>query len=134
MERPIPNRARGEAVAEIDGKPYLLRLNMNALAKIEAAVEARSLAEIGIKLALINTEGLMGVLGALLEAGGNPVPRAEMGEWPPSALASMQGALQLVFEASGMTGEAEAEAPKSTSQSPGESGLALSVQAQSEAA
>jgi hypothetical protein len=57
-----------------------------------------------------------------------------MGEWPPSALASMQGALQLVFEASGMTGEAEADAPKSTSQSPGESGLAPSVQAQSEAA
>lgn len=129
------NRARGEARATIEGREYTLLLNMDALARIETALGATSLADVGMRLAMVTTEGLMSVIGILLAAGGNPVDRATMGAWSPSAVVQMRDALRAVFEASGLGGDgAESDAPKSTSRSLGESGSAPAALPPSEAA
>jgi hypothetical protein len=124
----IPNRARGEAAVRIAGVDYLVCLNMGALAKIEAAVEARSLADLTVRLTQVSTDRLMKVVGVLLEAGGNPVPRAEMEQWPPSAVGEMTAAVEAAFRAAEPERKPdEDDRPQTTGRSPGPDGSAGSA-------
>lgn len=64
MREPV-NRARGEVLLEIGGEPRRLCVTLGALAELEAAFDAGSLAELGERLARLTASDLITVLAAL---------------------------------------------------------------------
>lgn len=121
----MTNKARGEVPVEIDGQNYVFRLSMGALAEIETATGSSSLAEIGERLASASTDHIMGVVMALSKAGGTPIQKSVIEDWPLSALAPIQDGITQAFALAGMTGEDAKEtsdAPKPKPRSRGKSG------------
>ena len=72
------NRVRGEVDIEFGGRQRVLCLTLGALAKIEAALSVKSLAEIATALATPSAEDLLEVLAALLEGGGEEVAMGDL--------------------------------------------------------
>jgi hypothetical protein len=72
------NRARGEVLLEIDGRPHRLCVTLGALAELEAAFDVASLAELGERLAHLTAADLVSVLAALTAGGGEAMNAAEL--------------------------------------------------------
>jgi hypothetical protein len=68
----MANRHRGEVSLLIGGRRYLLRLTLGALAEMEEALAAGSLAGLGERLSSksLRTSDLVGLLAAALRGGG----------------------------------------------------------------
>lgn len=69
----LHNRARGEVLLEIDGRPVRLCLTLGALAELEAAFDVMSLPELGERLARLTAADLIVVIAALAKGGGEAV-------------------------------------------------------------
>lgn len=72
------NAARGEVLLAIDGRERRLCVTLGALAELEAAFDAASLAELGERLAQLTANDLVIVLAALTAGGGAPMNAAEL--------------------------------------------------------
>lgn len=72
------NAARGEVLLAIDGRERRLCVTLGALAELEAAFDAASLAELGERLAQLTANDLVTVLAALTTGGGAPMSAAEL--------------------------------------------------------
>lgn len=83
------NRRRGEVGIELDGKPYRLRLTLNALAELESAFAAENLTELVERFGSgrLSARDMVRVLGAGLRGGGAEISDAELG-----AMATPDGA------------------------------------------
>ncbi len=78
------NRARGEAAIEIDGESYRLCLTLGALAEIETALDAGSMAQLTARLSKLSASDLLCVLQALLRGGGHIDIAARLSALPVS--------------------------------------------------
>jgi len=76
--RELVNKARGEVLLEIDGRPRRLCVTLGALAELEAAFDAASLAELGERLVQLTASDLITVLAALTAGGGAAMSTAEL--------------------------------------------------------
>jgi hypothetical protein len=76
--RELYNKARGEALLEIDGRPRRLCVTLGALAELEAAFDVVSLGELGERLAQLRASDLIIVLAALTAGGGEATSAAEL--------------------------------------------------------
>lgn len=74
----LANAARGEVALMIDGAPHILCLTLGALAELEAAFDAGSIAEISERFAHLSADDLLTVLAALTAGGGAALSRAEL--------------------------------------------------------
>lgn len=72
------NRARGEVLLEIDGRPIRLCLTLGALAELEAAFDVVSLSELGARLAHLSAADIAVVIAALAKGGGEAVSAADV--------------------------------------------------------
>lgn len=83
-----PNPYRGEIVAELGGARRRLRLTLGALAELEAALEAESLAELFARFeqGRFTARELIAIIGAGLRGAGNDISDEEV-----ARLASGQG-------------------------------------------
>lgn len=63
--RELVNRARGEVLLEIDGRPRRLCVTLGALAELEGAFDVASLAELGERLGQLTASDLITVIAAL---------------------------------------------------------------------
>lgn len=72
------NRARGEVVLAINGRPVRLCLTLGALAELEAAFDVISLADLAERLAHLTAADLIIVLAALSKGGGEAISAAEL--------------------------------------------------------
>jgi hypothetical protein len=76
--RELVNKARGEVLLEIDGRPRRLCVTLGALAELEAAFDVSSLAELGERLGQLTASDLITVLAALTGGGGEAASVAEL--------------------------------------------------------
>jgi hypothetical protein len=60
------NRARGEAVLHVDGRPLILCLTLGALARLEAAFNVESLPDLEARLRSLSGQDILVVISALL--------------------------------------------------------------------
>lgn len=74
----LVNKARGEVLLEIDGRPRRLCVTLGALAELEAAFDVVSLAELGERLAQLTASDLITVLAALTTGGGEATSGADL--------------------------------------------------------
>ncbi len=77
MREPV-NRARGEVLLEIDGRPRRLCVTLGALAELEASFDVASLNELGERLGQLSASDLILVLAALATGGGETTSTAEL--------------------------------------------------------
>lgn len=120
---PTPNKARGEVAVTIDGEQHIMVLTLGAMAKIEAVTGAAHLEDVGKKLEEPKSEHLIGVMGALLEAGGTENAYDLVCGQPLGALNALSDGMMQAFAAAGMTTEGEADRPLANpSPLPGASG------------
>jgi hypothetical protein len=77
----MANRRRGEVAIDLGGHRYNLRLTLNALAEIEAALAAPSLAGLGERLAAgrLRSADLVALLAAAMRGGGACLSDEEVG-------------------------------------------------------
>ncbi len=66
----LANRARGDVLLTIDGRPVVLRLTLGALAELETAFDCASLADLSARLQAARPSDLLTVLAALVRGGG----------------------------------------------------------------
>lgn len=76
--RELCNKARGEALLEIDGRSVRLCVTLGALAELEAAFEVASLSELGERLACLTACDLITVVSALSGAGEDRLAPAQV--------------------------------------------------------
>lgn len=98
---PPHNRARGETLLEIDGKPRRLCVTLGALAELEAAFDVGSLTELGERLAQLTASDLIYVLSALATGGGEAISAADLARAqidPRAAAAAVAEAFRLAFD------------------------------------
>jgi hypothetical protein len=62
----LPNRARGEAVLHVDGRPLILCLTLGALARLETAFNVESLPDLEARLRSLSGQDILVVISALL--------------------------------------------------------------------
>ncbi|MGE3142552.1 MAG: GTA-gp10 family protein [Hyphomonadaceae bacterium] len=94
------NRARGEIALLINGAPRTLCVTLGALAELEAALDAPSLAELGARLSALTASDLLIVLAALTGGGGAPMSAAELAAAriaPKEAAAAVAEAFRLAM-------------------------------------
>lgn len=72
------NRARGEVLLEIDGRPHRLCVTLGAIAELEAAFDVGSIAELGERLGHLTASDLITVLAALTAGGGEAASTCEL--------------------------------------------------------
>lgn len=72
------NRARGEVVLEIGGRPRRLCVTLGALAELEAAFDVAAFTDLGERLAKLTAADLIHVLSALTAGGGEAISAAEL--------------------------------------------------------
>lgn len=72
------NRARGEVLATINGKPVKLVVTLGVLGTLEGAFGVSSLPELNLRIARPSTADLKAIVVALSAAGGNPVTGEEL--------------------------------------------------------
>lgn len=83
----MTNPQRGEAVLVVEGARARLAFTLAALAEIEALLGADGLEALGARMAKLTAGELMGVLAALLRAGGAEAPEALAAQADPRAAA-----------------------------------------------
>lgn len=83
----MTNPQRGEAVLAVGGVQARLVFTLAALAEIEALLGADGLEALGARMAKLTAGELMGVLAALLRAGGAEAPEALAAQADPRAAA-----------------------------------------------
>lgn len=91
----LHNKARGEVVLDVSGRPVRLCLTLGALAELEAAFDVVSLAELGERLTHLTASDLITVLSALTHGGGAGMSTAELA----GAAIDPKAAAQAVAEA-----------------------------------
>jgi len=99
--REIVNRARGEVLLEIDGRPRRLCVTLGALAELEAAFDVVSLNELGERLAQLTASDLITVLSALAAGGGEAVSVGELASSridPKAAAEAVAEAFRAAFD------------------------------------
>jgi Phage tail tube protein, GTA-gp10 len=71
----MPNRRRGEVALSLDGRDYVLRLTLGALAELEDAFKTGSLAGLAAHLGSgsLSSRELLLLLRIALKGGGNPL-------------------------------------------------------------
>jgi hypothetical protein len=74
----LHNKARGEVMLVIDGRARRLCLTLGALAELEAAFDAVSLAELAERMSVLTASDLITVLAALSAGGGEAMTSAEL--------------------------------------------------------
>lgn len=81
----MPNAVKGEHKFTLEGVgDFNLRLSMGALAEIESALETKSISELMIKMANMNSTQIGGVMLALARAGGHTdLTMEDIAAWPP---------------------------------------------------
>jgi hypothetical protein len=95
------NAARGEVLLAIDGRERRLCVTLGALAELEAAFDAASLAELGERLAQLTANDLVTVLAALTTGGGAPMSAAELAAAridPKEAAIAVAEAFRVAFD------------------------------------
>lgn len=75
----LVNKARGEAVATINGRPVRLVLSLDSLAKLEAEWQSENMVELNKRLFPPKVGDLKTIVVAFSEAGGNAVTAEEVG-------------------------------------------------------
>lgn len=76
----LANAARGEVILAIDGAPRRLCLTLGALAQLEAAFDAASLAALAERLGRLTAKDLIIVLAALTGGGGDAMSPAHLAD------------------------------------------------------
>lgn len=76
----LTNKTRGEAVAQINGRPVRLLLSLDALAKLETEWQTASMVELNARLFPPKVVDMKTIVVALSEAAGNPVTAEEAGK------------------------------------------------------
>lgn len=100
----LHNRARGEALLDINGEPRRLCVTLGALAELEAVFDVGSLSELGERLTQVTASDLIHVLSALTSGGGAPMTAAEISAAQvdaKAAAAAVAEAFRLAFDAEG---------------------------------
>jgi hypothetical protein len=95
------NRARGEVLLEIDGRPRRLCVTLGALAELEAAFDAVSFTDLGERLSQLSASDLILVLSALAAGGGEAMSPAELAAAkldPRAAASAVARAFQVAFD------------------------------------
>jgi hypothetical protein len=95
MRDPV-NKARGEVLLEIDGRPRRLCVTLGALAELEGAFDVASLAELGERLAHLTAADLIIVVGALSGMSTDELARAELD--PKTAASAVADAFRIAFD------------------------------------
>src|SRR5689334_14442074 len=97
----LHNPARGEVLLTVDGAERRLCVTLGALAELEAAFDAISLAELGERLAQLTASDLLIVLSALCAGGGEPMNAAQLANAEidaKAAAAAVARAFRAAFE------------------------------------
>lgn len=76
--RDLCNKARGEALLEIEGRQVRLCVTLGALAELEAAFDVASMSELGERLAQLTAADLITVVSALSGAGEDRLSPAQV--------------------------------------------------------
>ncbi len=95
------NRARGETLLEIDGRPRRLCVTLGALAELEAAFDVGSMAELAERLASLTAADLIHVLAALTAGGGEAMDASALSAAridPKRAAIAVADAFRLAFD------------------------------------
>lgn len=95
------NKARGEVLLAIDGRPHRLCVTLGALAELEAAFDVDSFSELGERLARLTAADLIHVLAALTAGGGAPLSSAELSAAsidPKAAAEAVAAAFRAAFD------------------------------------
>jgi hypothetical protein len=72
------NKARGEVMLVIDGRPRRLCLTLGALAELEAAFDVVSLSELAQRMSALSASDIVSVLAALTKGGGEAMNTVEV--------------------------------------------------------
>ncbi len=115
----MTNRFRGEVEARIAGRPVALCLTLGALAEIETALGASSLAELAGRLARLKASELVAVLGALARGGGMALTDSEVGGWPADLTGALAAINQAFAAATPSAAPVEGEAARPTTAATG---------------
>jgi len=94
------NKARGEIMLVVDGRPRRLCLTLGALAELEAAFDVVSLSELAERMSVLTAGDLITVLAALTAGGGEAMSTAELlaaAIEPKAAALAVAGAFQAAF-------------------------------------
>jgi hypothetical protein len=94
------NKARGEVLLTIDGRPRRLCLTLGALAELEAAFDVASLPELAERMSALSASDMLVVLAALTAGGGAPLNAAELAcasIEPAAAAKAVAAAFQAAF-------------------------------------
>lgn len=92
----LANKARGEVLLDIDGRPHRLCVTLGALAELEAAFDVASLAELGERLAQLTASDLITVLAALSGKGAAELAHAAID--PKAAAQAVAEAFRIAFD------------------------------------
>lgn len=99
--RELCNAARGEVLLGIDGRARRLCVTLGALAELEAAFDAASLAELGERLGQLTASDLLTVLAALTAGGGEAMSTAALASAridPKAAASAVAEAFRVAFD------------------------------------
>jgi hypothetical protein len=99
--RELVNKARGEVLLEIDGRPRRLCVTLGALAVLEAAFDVVSLGELGERLSQLTASDLITVLAALTAGGGEAMSTADLASSridPKAAAEAVAEAFRAAFD------------------------------------
>jgi hypothetical protein len=72
------NKARGEVLLAIDGRPHRLCLTLGALAELEAAFDVVSMPELAQRMSALSASDILIVLAALTAGGGEPISTTDL--------------------------------------------------------
>lgn len=92
----LANKARGEVLLDIDGRPHRLCVTLGALAELEAAFDVASLTELGERLAQLTASDLITVLAALSGSTAAELAHADID--PSAAAKAVAEAFRLAFD------------------------------------
>lgn len=99
----MPNKARGDATLNIDGKNYALRMTLGAMAEIEDSFDLKSIDDIDTIFPTdehgelqIRAGAIIKLLGALMRGGGNDISDEEVGKMNINGLEAATAALEAI--------------------------------------
>lgn len=102
----MPNKARGDAEFVAGSSRYAMRLTLGALAEIEDALGAASLADLAERLRRLGTGDIALVASALMRGAGTEISAAEVLKLDTD-LGHLVAAIGQAFDAAGLSGTGE---------------------------
>lgn len=118
----LVNKARGEAVASINGKPVRLVLSLDSLAKLEAEWQSENMVDLNRRLFPPKVGDLKTIVVAFSEAGGNPVTADEVGRITGPEIIGVIQAIASTLEMGDQPGKKHEAPAKKPARSPGRRG------------